>query len=431
MKSLLGSVTTAFVTLLTLLSLVACSAVPAVVADVARSDRERNLEPDVSAPELLQLASDNRAFAFDLYRVLRESESGNLFYSPFSISVALAMTYAGARTQTEQEMVEAMRFSLSQQRLHPAFNGLELALSSRGEGAEGRDGEGFRLNIANALWGQRGYGFLQTFLDVLAENYGAGMRLVDFEDAAESARVTINEWVGEQTEGRIQDLIPPGAIDSTTRLVLTNAIYFNAAWQIPFTESRTEDAPFTRLDGSQVTVPMMRQTESLGYLEGDGYQAVDLLYDGAELSMTILLPEEGTFEAFEASLDAERVEALFSALQRTEVALAMPKFEFESQFSLPTALRQLGMVEAFTSAADFSGMTGDRDLFVSDVVHTAFVAVDEAGTEAAAATAVIMKLTAMPAEPVEMTLDRPFVFFIRDIQTGTVLFVGRVMDPTA
>jgi serpin B len=399
--------------------------------DAAGSDVERNIKPEVKAGDLEELVQGNSAFAFDLYQVLKDEQDGNLFYSPYSISMALAMTYAGARSETERQMAEALQFSLSQERLHPAFNGLDLVLSSRGEGAEGKDEGGFRLNIANALWAQQGYEFLQSFLDTLAENYDSGLQWVDFENAPEEARVTINDWISEQTEGRIEDLIPAGAIDSLTRLVLTNAIYFNAGWQFPFDKARTEEGPFTRLDGSQVTVPRMHQSESLGYAEGQGYQAVDLSYSGGELSMTILLPQAGNFEAFEASLDAGRLEEILEQLSPQQVALTLPQFEFESQFMLPGALRELGMEDAFTEAADFSGMTGNRDLSISDVIHKAFVSVDEQGTEAAAATAVIMKLTSMPAEPVEMTVDRPFIFTIRDIETGTILFIGRVMDPSA
>jgi serpin B len=216
-----------------------------------------------------------------------------------------------------------------------------------------------------------------------------------------------------------------------TRLVLTNAIYFNAAWDNPFEPNLTEDGPFYLLDGGEVTVPMMRQTESFGYAEGEGYQAVELLYDGRELSMVILLPEAGEFETFEGSLDAARVDAIVAALAHREVALKMPKFEFDSDFSLQDPLVAMGMPDAFAEVADFSGMTGNRDLFIADVIHQAFVSVDEAGTEAAAATAVIMAELAVPAEPVEVTVDRPFVFLIRDIETGAILFVGRVVNPSA
>jgi serpin B len=397
----------------------------------ARSEKPRVISPNVAAPDLEDLVGGNSKFAFDLYRYLRQGKGDdNLFYSPYSISLALAMTYAGARGETERQMADTLHFTLPQERLHPTFNGLGLELASRGEGAEGKDGEGFRLNIVNAIWGQEGYEFLPEFLDTLAENYGAGLRLLDFAGDAEAARITINDWVSEQTEGRIEDLLPQGVIDALTRLVLTNAIYFNAAWANPFEEAITADGTFHLLDGGEAIAPMMRQTESFGYTEGEGYQAVELPYDGRELSMVILLPEAGEFEPFDNSLDAGRVNGILKDLAYRQVALTMPKFEFESDLSLAETLAAMGMPDAFTSAADFSGMTGARDLFISNVIHKAFVAVDEAGTEAAAATAVIMKeLSAAVEEPVEVTVDHPFIFLIRDIETGTILFVGRVTNP--
>jgi serpin B len=398
--------------------------------EVLESDKERITSPDVSTSEQASLVEGNSAFAFELYKALKEEE-GNLFYSPYSISLALAMTYAGARGETAQQMADTLQFMLEQDRLHPAFNWLDAELASRGEGAEGKDGEGFRLNIVNAIWGQKDYEFLSDFLDVLAENYGAGLRILDFINETEQSRVAINDWVSDQTEGRIEDLIPPGVISELTRLVLTNAIYFNAAWAYPFDEDMTADGPFYLLDGGQVTVPIMRQTESFGYTEGEGYQAVELLYDGGELSMVIILPEAGQFGAFEETLNAQQVGDIISDLQPTEVALKMPQFEFESEFSLKDTLAGMGMPIAFTENADFSGMTGKPELLISDVVHKAFVAVDEAGTEAAAATAVIMKLTGVPEPPVEVTIDHPFIFLIRDIETGAILFVGRVMNPGA
>jgi len=400
-------------------------------AEVLKSDKERITSPDVSTSEQALLVEGNSAFAFELYQALK-GEEDNLFYSPYSISVALAMTCAGARGETAQQMADTLQFILARERLHPAFNWLDAELASRGEGAEGKDGEGFRLNIVNAIWGQKDYEFLSDFLDVLAENYGAGLRILDFINETEQSRVAINKWVSDQTEGRIKDLIPQGAIDALTRLVLTNAIYFNAAWEYPFDEDMTADGLFYLLEGGQVTVPMMKQTEAFGYTEGEGYQAVELQYDGCELSMVIFLPEAGQFEAFEEGLQAQQVCNIISGLQPTEVTLTMPQFEFDSEFSLKDTLSDMGMPIAFSSGADFSGMTANPELFISDVVHKAFVAVDEAGTEAAAATAVIMTLTAVPGEPpVEVTIDRPFIFLIRDIDTGAVLFVGRVMNPGA
>ncbi len=410
-----------------MLGLISC-AQPAY-GEVLQSDKQRATSPDVNEADLATLVDGNSTFAFDLYQELRETD-GNLFYSPYSISLALAMTYAGARGETEQQMADTLHFILSQNRLHPAFNGLDIELASRGEGAKDKDGEGFRLNIVNAIWGQKDYEFLSGFLDLLAENYGAGLRILDFISAPEESRVTINNWVSDQTEGRIEDLIPKGLINTLTRLVLTNAIYFNAAWQYPFEEDATYGAPFHLLDGDEVTVPMMRQTESFGYAEGDGYQAIELPYDGSELSMVILLPEAGKFEAFEGLLNVQLVEEIVGKIESRQVALMMPKFEFESDFSLKEILAALGMPVAFSGGADFSGMTGNLDLFIANVVHKAFVSVDEAGTEAAAATAVVVKLTAAPETPVEVTIDHPFIFLIQDIETGTILFVGRVVNPS-
>jgi len=421
---------------LTLLGLVSCS-VPSGEAvrppgQSAQSEKERVTLPTVPSEDLAALVDGNSAFAFDLYQRLLEEGDGNVFYSPYSISLALAMTYAGARGETERQMESALHFALPQERLHPAFNRLDLILATRGQGAEGKDGEGFRLHVVNRIWGQEGYEFLDAFLDTLATNYGAGLRLLDFASGPEEARVAINEWVSEQTEGRIEELIPPNVITGLTRLVLTNAIYFNAAWARPFNEDLTKDGPFHLLDGGEVTVPMMRQTEFFGYAEGAGYQAVELPYDGQELSMVILLPEAGGFASFEESLDAEQVDRIVKNLQQQQVALTMPRFEVESAFSLKDALAALGMPDAFSMAADLSGMDGTQDLFIQDVVHKAFVTVDEEGTEAAAATAVVVALkSAPPQEPVEMTMDRPFLFMIRDIKTGTVLFVGRVVQPEA
>lgn len=401
-------------------------------AGVLKSDKERITEPNVSTDEQALLVEGNTIFAFELYQALK-GEEGNLFYSPYSISLALAMTYAGARGETAQQMADTLQFLLEQDRLHPAFNWLDAELAKRGEGAQGKDGEGFRLNIVNAIWGQRDYEFLPAFLDVLAENYGAGLRILDFITETEKSRVTINKWVSDQTESRIKDLIPPGAITELTRLVLTNAIYFNAAWEHPFNEKVTADGPFYLLDGGQVIVPMMKQTESFGYTEGEEYQAVELLYDGGELSMVILIPEASQFGAFEEGLQAQQVDAIINDLRNTRVTLTMPQFEFDSEFSLKDTLAGMGMRDAFSpDDADFSGMMGNPELFISDVVHKAFVAVDEAGTEAAAATAVIVGTTSAPGEPlVEVTIDRPFIFLIRDIETGAILFVGRVLNPSA
>ena len=402
---------------------------PAPGSSLAESDKPQNLNPDASPEDLSELADGNVAFAFDLYRTLR-SKDGNLFFSPHSISTALAMTYAGAAGDTARQMAATLHFTLPADRLHPALNAFALDLQARAE--QDVEGTPFELRIANSLWGQDGFPFLAAFLDLLAENYGAGMRLVDYQTDPEGARNAINDWVSDETHDRIKDLIPQGVIDAMTRLVLANAIYFKAGWLNPFEETATGPEPFHLLDGSAVEIPMMHQSESYEYVTGDGYKAIELPYRHGNTSMLILLPDEGQFEAVEAQLNAEMMMDLLARMTHGQVNLGLPKFTYESEFNLNQALIDLGMTDAFDPGrADFSGMDGARDLYISDVLHKAFVSVDEQGTEAAAATAVIMELTSAPmGEPITFTVDRPFIYLIRDQQSGTILFLGRVMNPS-
>ena len=385
--------------------------------------------PPATDLDLAQLVNGNSAFAFDLYRALA-AEEGNLFFSPHSISLALTMAYAGARGETERQMADTLHLLLPENRLHPAFNTLELRLASSGRTPDG-EYAGFRLNVANAVWGQKGYGFLKEFLDVLEENYGAGVRPVDFAGAPEESRLAINDWVAEQTENRVEDLILPEVIDEDTRLVLTNAVYFNARWLHTFDENSTHMRPFYLLDGSEVAVPMMSESAFLGYARGEGYQAVDLPYNGSEVSMTILLPDKGRFRQFEDSIDATLVRRILAEIETQPVSLTMPKFEFESEFRLDETLKNLGMPDAFNPGnADFSGIDGrscpGTCLVVDAVVHKAFVSVDERGTEAAAVTGVIWKAVGELLPRVKLTVDRPFIFLIQDKATDSILFLGRM-----
>lgn len=420
-----------------LCSLFACAAPalktpPLVQAEVAQSNKPRNLSPNVPSAVLAELVAGNTAFALSLYHLLSAENAANLFYSPYSISVALAMTYAGARGETEQQMANALRFSLPQEHLHPAFNALDQQLTNLAHGTQvGEEGEGFRLHLANALWGQQGFEFLNEFLDTLGQNYGAGLRLVDFSANSEAARQVINQWVSEQTEQKIQNLIPQGVLNPLTRLVLTNAIYFNAAWQTAFLKEATSEEPFFLLNGEKVTVAMMKLNKSLLYAEGADFQLVCLPYEGGSIEMVVILPEAGQFEALRAKIDAAWLTEALAQRQSHTVDLSMPKFKVESDFRLVDALSALGMPAAFQpDQADFSGMDGRRDLYIGEVLHKAYVNVDEAGTEAAAATAVIMEMTAgLPEQPVVMTINRPFLFLIREVQSGTVLFVGQVTEP--
>jgi serpin B len=330
-------------------------------------------------------------------------------------------------------MVRVLHFNLPADRLHPVFNRLALELAGRSKVEGLKPGQEFHLNVANSLWGQDGFAFEQPFLDVLARNYAAGMRLVDYQKDAEAARREINDWVSGSTEQRIKDIIPPGALDALTRLVLANAVYFKAAWQEPFDKHLTQPDMFHRLDGGSVPVDMMSQSTRLDAMQGDGYRAVEMPYAGGQLSMLVLLPDEGRFSDVETRVGAELLSETVAALQPMEVDLTLPKFKMEWSSELSKGLGALGMTDAFVpSRADFSGIDGARDLYISLILHKAFVSVDEKGTEAAAATVVVVEASSMPVNPVEpmqFKVDRPFLFLIRDNPTGTILFVGRVMNP--
>lgn len=394
---------------------------------VVASEKARISNPNVPAADLAAAVEGNTAFALDIYQQLR-TEQGNLFYSPFSISEALAMMSAGARGATEAQMAKAMHFTLPQAQLHPAFNAIDLALASRGQGAAGKDGQGFRLKVANAIWGQTGHPFAAPFLDTLGQNYGAGMHVVDFVEAADPSRKIINEWVAKKTEDRIKDLLPQGSIDSDTRMVLTNAIYFNAAWATPFKPENTKLADFTLRDGSKIQTQTMSAVQDLEYGDGADYAAVELPYDGNELSMVLIMPPQGGLDAFEASLTPARLTSIVQGLSSHIVTLTLPRFKIDSSFSLGDQLAKLGMPIAFTEGADFSGVDGKGGLFISSVVHKAFVDVSETGTEAAAATGVVSGVTSAPPAA-EIHLDHPYLFLIRDNETQTILFLGRVENP--
>lgn len=400
---------------------------------VAASSLERDLQPAVIEGGMDQLIMDNADFAFELFRAISDQED-NLVFSPYSISLALAMTYAGARGETARQMAEVMHYSLPADQLHPGFNALDLELNARPDQVQGlSEDDIFQLSVVNSLWGQDGWLFLPEYLDLIALNYGAGMRLVDFQNAPESARRQINDWVSDQTEKRIRDILAPGSIDADTRLVLANAIYFHATWEYEFDPDSTSDGPFFLSNGDMVTAPMMDMdgTEYLAYASGSGWQAVALPYKGGLTEMILIIPDAGNYPAFESNLTADGYFEIQEALELQPVILKMPKFTFETSSSLKDTLVRMGMVDAFDpDNADFSGIDGARDLVVSDAIHKAFIAVNEEGTEAAAATVVIMTLTSMPMqEGIVLTIDRPFIYLIRDVPTGTILFLGRVLDP--
>jgi serine protease inhibitor len=364
----------------------------------------------------------NTEFALALYQKVR-TEEGNLFLSPYSISTALAMTYAGARGKTETQMAQALHFSLDQEQLHPAFALLEARFSDIG-----RKGH-IQLRVANALWPQKGYAFLKEFLALTKQYYGARVTAVDY-GAAERARRTINTWVEEKTENKIREMIPSGALDASILLVLVNAIYFKGDWASQFEQSLTNDAPFWVTPGEQVQVPMMGKTYEYRYGEDDGLQVLELPYAGDDLSMVVLLPREidGLAE-LEERLTVENLDRWTKHLWQGEVQVSLPRFEIDFSCSPNGALISMGMVDAFGGAADFSGMDGSQVLYISAILHKAFIAVNEEGTEAAAATAVIMRAKGVPSPPPVFRADHPFVFLIREKSTGSILFLGRVVNP--
>ena len=380
------------------------------------------------------LVAGNTAFAFDLYGSLsseaNSTDSANLFFSPYSISSALAMTYAGAREATARQMDDVLQFGLPQDQVSVMFARLIDGIRCAGCGRPWSQGRLFELSTANSLWVQDGYELLQTFLNTLEFDYRAPARRVDFLGDPEGSRMAINDWVVRETRGRIEDLLSAGVITPATRMILVNAIYFYAAWADPFSPEQTYDAPFTLADGSVVPVATMHGTMTGDYARVDGVEVIDLPFARGTARMTVLLPDADRFDAVEQSLDAAMFEEYVSMLDWGRLEVAVPKFRIESKTDLSKSLIELGMSDAFNrDAADFSGMDGSEDLFIGKVIHQAFVEVREEGTEAAAATAVLMMGTGMPPEPVEVSIDRPFIFAIRETQTGTILFLGRVLDP--
>ncbi|UCG59366.1 MAG: serpin family protein [Phycisphaerales bacterium] len=422
-----------------MLVLAAVILIPATGLGRERADSEQERQTTL-------VVEGNNRFALKLYAKLREAD-GNLFFSPYSISTALAMAHAGARGRTEAQMAKVLHFPTAGEASgsdsdHPAgkqppwtreqfaatFGAIIESLNDRG--AEGE----YQLNVANALWGQKGYGFLQEFLELVEANYDGRLSEVDFVRAAEQTRNKINAWVEKKTNNKIKDLIPRGVLDAMTRLVLTNAIYFKGNWENQFEEAMTRPAPFTLLSGDKVDVPMMNQTEEFRYMEVEAVQGLELPYADNELSMIILLPRElGGLRDLEKDLTQENLSQWLGTLGKRRVIVSVPKFKMTSQFGLASVLRSMGMTDAFAPGlADFSGMNAKRDLFISAVIHKAYVEVNEEGTEAAAATAVIMnRLSVRPTQPAVFCADHPFLFLIRDNHTGSILFIGRVMNPKA
>ncbi|HRX85299.1 MAG TPA: serpin family protein [Phycisphaerae bacterium] len=375
--------------------------------------------PGAPSLDALHLAQSNRAFALALYDVL--GDEGNIFYSPYSISTALAMTYAGARNQTAEEMARALHFDLPPQRLHKAF----AELMQRDQTVSGE--KGIELAIANALWGEKSITFREDFLDLTRQYYGAGLRQVDFAHDTEAARRTINAWVADHTEDKIDELLKPADVDAGTALVLTNAVYFKGLWLEQFDAEMTDDMPFHLAGGKTIDVETMTQSAKLRMYNAENVRVLCLPYQGEKMSLVVILPNEvdGLAKLMQ-SLSPSAVEGWITQAQRQQVTVFLPKFKLESRIDLNAGLGKLGMNAAFSGAADFSGMAKDQKLAISRVIHEACVEVSEEGTEAAAATGVVMMRTAISPT---FRADHPFLFLIRNDLTGSWLFLGRLSAP--
>lgn len=377
--------------------------------------------------DLGELADGNTAFALDLYARLAKEE-GNLFFSPYSISTALAMTYAGARGDTATQMSDVLRFPHGGDALHGAFKQLGQQLESAQKRGK------IALRVANALWPHEGYPFLKEYMAQVKRFYGVEIAHVNYAGAREAARKRINTWAEKMTEGKIKDLIPQGVLTPLTRLVLTNAIYFKGDWKHPFKKAATQKAPFKMTNGKAKQVQLMHQQEQFRYAERDGVQVLELPYDEGQLSMIVVLPKaiDGLAD-LEEELSREQLTEWTGLMRKRKVRVFLPRFEMTSQFSLNRVLIDMGMRAAFEAGerADFSGMDGTRKLYIQAVLHKAFVAVDEKGTEAAAATAVVsgMRSAARPRPVPVFRADHPFLFYIRESGTGSILFMGRMTEP--
>lgn len=375
-------------------------------------------------------ASAINSFGLDLYRAIAREADDNLVLSPASIAIALSMTQLGAAGLTADQINAVLHDLVSAGEIGP-IDSLDQALASRsGTFKDAAGGEHqVILTIANSTFGQRDLAIEPAYLDALARGFGTGLRVVDYRADPEAARALINGWVADQTAQRIAQLLEQEDITQATRFVLVNAIYLKAAWLTPFAEEKTLAAAFTRADGATIQVSTMSGSTSLHYAAGDGWQAVELRYIGNELAMTIVVPVD--LAAFSASLSLDGYKDIVSALESRRVTLTIPRFSFTTKQDLAPVLGELGMPLAFSPQADFSGITTQERLNISKVIHEADIDVDEKGTEAAAATAVVMGDIGGPAEPVTLHVDRPFIFAIRDLQTGAVLFLGQVTDPAA
>jgi serine protease inhibitor len=392
-----------------------------VVVAVVSASRAEDGPKALAETDVKALVGGNNEFALDLYARLAKKE-GNLVFSPYSVSNALAMTYAGARGETAEEMAKVLHFTLGQERLHPAFGELIADLQKDDKNRP------YSLHVANSLWGQKGYPFVDGFLRISRKNYGAGLQEVDFA-RTEEARATINRWVEEQTRDKVKELLSREHVTPATRLFLVNAIYFKGAWEMPFRKDKTEEAPFELKPDEKVNVATMTSPEGVfNYASGDDAQWVDLPYKGHRLAMVVVLPQKkGGLAAFETGLTAKALQEAVGKLKPHWGPVSLPRFKVTTDCRLGETLKEMGMSLAFSGEADFGGIVKREALNITAVVHKADIDVDELGTEAAAATGV--GFASSGYTPFAFRADRPFLFLIRDKQTGSILFLGRVTDP--
>ena len=373
-----------------------------------------------------ELSGDINNLSFGLYKELTGNAGGNAFFSPLSISTAFALAQQGAAGATAREMAEALRLRPDSSEIREAYAGLMESLNQR-------QSEGpFKLHIANALWVQQGYGIKDSFTKTAQGYFQAQAEEVDFQEKAKAAVERINEWVASKTADKIEKLIPEGAVDKFTRLILTNAVYFKGTWQSQFKEKATKAQDFHALDGTTFKVPTMRQTGAFKYAETEDLQALELPYKKCGLAMLVILPKKKAgLSHLETKLDHAALESLMGDLKHKRVRLALPRFKMETKYTLNKPMQSLGMKLAFApGAADFSGITENEKLYIRTAIHKAYIDVDEEGTEAAAATGIVMRTTSAHIDPpTPFIADHPFMFMIRDTRTGVILFMGRILDP--
>lgn len=413
--------------LATLTALSACSDLRDIAPPGTQvASKAQRLSPAAPTSDLDAAVTANTALGLKL---LAQNPNQNFLLSPYSITSAASLLSAGAKGQTLDGIEHALQQTLAAPAHHQALNTLDQNLATRGSTAKGKDGKPFRLVVTNQLFAQKGQHVESAYLDAIAQSYGAGVNLLDF--STDAARVSINQWVSQRTEGKITDLFAPDSL-LDARLAWVNTLYFNAAWSDVFDAKQTASQPFTLMDGTKVDAVAMHNAKTSKGLSAvvDGVQVLELPYDGDDTSLVVVAPPAGQFASFEHGFDASKLKQLTQALESHDLDVQLPKFKFKSALDLKPALEQLGMTDAFVAGkADFSGVTGDQSIFLGVAVHQAVVILDESGTEAAAATGFGGFATAVPAEPVKVVIDRPFLFFIRDRMSGLVLFAGRVVDP--